>query len=289
MTTDTGTRVREIRAEEITAKVAELCEEAAHVLPEDVVAGLQKAERSEKSPLGKQVLIELLENVDIAKRERIPLCQDTGTTVVMAEVGQDVHIVGGSLRDAINAGVGKGYTEGYLRASIVDHPFSTRVNTKNNTPAVIHTEIVPGDKLHLTVVPKGGGCENMTKFQIMLPGRGKEGITEFVLRTIEESGGNPCPPLVVGVGVGGSAEYAMFLAKKAITRPVGAESDDDETRQFEHELLEKVNALGVGPQAVGGSNTAMAVNIETYPTHITSLPVAVNLQCHSARSKHAEL
>ena len=289
MTTDTGTRVREIRAEEITAKVAELCEEAAHVLPEDVVAGLQKAQRSEKSPLGKQVLIELLENVDIAKRDRIPLCQDTGTTVVMAEVGQDVHIVGGSLRDAINAGVGKGYTEGYLRASIVDHPFSTRVNTKNNTPAVIHTEIVPGDKLHLTVVPKGGGCENMTKFQIMLPGRGKEGITEFVLQTIEESGGNPCPPLVVGVGVGGSAEYAMFLAKKAITRPVGAESDDDETRQFEHELLEKVNALGVGPQAVGGSNTAMAVNIETYPTHITSLPVAVNLQCHSARSKHAEL
>ncbi|HEY7801894.1 MAG TPA: fumarate hydratase, partial [Dehalococcoidia bacterium] len=259
MTTDTGTRVREIRAEEITAKVAELCEEAAHVLPEDVVAGLQKAQRSEKSPLGKQVLIELLENVDIAKRDRIPLCQDTGTTVVMAEVGQDVHIVGGSLRDAINAGVGKGYTEGYLRASIVDHPFSTRVNTKNNTPAVIHTEIVPGDKLHLTVVPKGGGCENMTKFQIMLPGRGKEGITEFVLRTIEESGGNPCPPLVVGVGVGGSAEYAMFLAKKAITRPVGAESDDEETRQFEHELLEKVNALGVGPQAVGGSNTAMAV------------------------------
>ncbi len=289
MTTDTGTRLREIRAEEIMAKIAELCEEAAHVLPEDVVAGLQKAQRSEKSPLGKQVLIELLENVDIAKRERIPLCQDTGTTVVMAEVGQDVHIVGGSLRDAINAGVGKGYTEGYLRASIVDHPFSTRVNTKNNTPAVIHTEIVPGDKLHLTVVPKGGGCENMTKFQIMLPGRGKEGITEFVLQTIEESGGNPCPPLVVGVGVGGSAEYAMFLAKKAITRPVGAESADEETRQFEHELLEKVDALGVGPQAVGGSNTALAVNIETYPTHITSLPVAVNLQCHSARSKHAEL
>ncbi|MBF6599540.1 MAG: fumarate hydratase [Dehalococcoidia bacterium] len=281
--------MREIHADEITAKVAELCEQAAHVLPDDVVAGLQRAERSERSPLGKQVLIELLENVDIAKRDRIPLCQDTGTTVVMAEVGQDVHIVGGSLRDAINAGVGRGYTEGYLRASIVDHPFSTRVNTKNNTPAVIHTEIVPGDRLHLTIVPKGGGCENMTKFQIMLPGRGKDGITEFVLQTIEESGGNPCPPLVVGVGVGGSAEYAMFLAKKAITRPVGEESADEETRQFEHELLAKVNALGVGPQAVGGSNTALAVNIETYPTHITSLPVAVNLQCHSARSKHAEL
>ena len=289
MTTDTSTRVRDIHVDEITKTVAELCENAAHVLPDDVVAGLQKAEKSEKSPLAKQVLIELLENVDISKREMIPLCQDTGTTVVMAEVGQDVHIVGGSLRDAINRGVGKGYTEGFLRASIVDHPFSTRVNTKDNTPAVIHTENVPGDKLRFTVVPKGGGCENMTRFQIMLPGRGKEGIMEFVLNTIEESGGNPCPPLVVGVGVGGSAEYAMYLAKKAITRPVGEHSDDDETSQFERELLDKVNALGVGPQAVGGTNTAMAVNIETYPTHITSLPVAVNLQCHSARSKHAEL
>ncbi|HZP58088.1 MAG TPA: fumarate hydratase [Dehalococcoidia bacterium] len=289
MTTDTGTRVREIHVDEITKTVAQLCETATHVLPDDVVAGLRRAEETEKSPLGKQVLIELLENVEISKREMIPLCQDTGTTVVMAEVGQDVHIVGGSLRDAINAGVGKGYTEGYLRASIVERPFSARVNTKNNTPAVIHTEIVPGDKLRLTVVPKGGGCENMTKFQVMLPGRGKEGITEFVLQTIEESGGNPCPPLVVGVGVGGSSEYAMYLAKKAITRPVGEHSPDEETAQFERELLEKVNALGVGPQAVGGSNTALAVNIETYPTHITSLPVAVNLQCHSARSKHAEL
>jgi fumarate hydratase subunit alpha len=219
----------------------------------------------------------------------IPLCQDTGTTVVMADIGQDVHIVGGSLADAINKGVGKGYTEGYLRASMVAHPFSSRVNTKDNTPAVIHTEIVPGDQLHLTVVPKGGGCENMSRLQIMLPSRGKEGITEFVLRTIEESGGNPCPPLVVGVGVGGSAEYCMLLAKKAITRPVGQASDDPETAQFERELLAKVNALGIGPQAVGGANTALAVNIETYPTHITSLPVAVNLQCHSARSKHATI
>jgi fumarate hydratase subunit alpha len=289
MTTETGTRVREIKADDISRVVAELCETATHVLPDDVVAGLKKAERSEKSPLAKQVLIEILENVDLAKREMIPLCQDTGTTVVMVELGQDAHVVGGSLRDAINAGVGKGYTEGYLRASIVDHPFSTRVNTKNNTPAVIHTEIVPGDKLHLTVVPKGGGCENMSRMSIMLPSRGKEGITEFVLNTIEESGGNPCPPLVVGVGVGGSAEYCMFLAKKAITRPVGQFSADPETAEFESELLAKVNALGVGPQAVGGTNTAMAVNIETYPTHITSLPVAVNLQCHSARSKHATL
>ena len=289
MTTGTSTRVREINADEITAKVAELCQTATHELPDDVVAGLRKAEKSEKSPLAKQVLIDILDNVEIAKREMIPLCQDTGTTVVLVELGQDVHIVGGALADAINKGVSKGYTEGYLRASMVAHPFSSRVNTKDNTPAVIHTEIVPGDKLHLIIVPKGGGCENMSRMQIMLPSRGKEGITEFVLNTIEESGGNPCPPLVVGVGVGGSAEYCMFLAKKAITRPVGQPSDDPETAAFESELLAKVNALGVGPQAVGGNNTAMAVNIETYPTHITSLPVAVNLQCHSARSKHATL
>jgi fumarate hydratase subunit alpha len=289
MTTETGTRVREVHADDITRTVAELCQKATHELPEDVVAGLKKAQQTEKSPLAQQVLIEIVENVDLAKRDMIPLCQDTGTTVVMVDVGQDVHIVGGSLQDAINRGVSKGYTEGYLRASMVSHPFSSRVNTKDNTPAVIHTEIVPGDRFGITVVPKGGGCENMSRLQIMLPSRGKDGITEFVLRTIEESGGNPCPPLVVGVGVGGSAEYCMLLAKKAITRPVGQASDDAETAEFERELLARVNALGVGPQAVGGTNTALAVNIETYPTHITSLPVAVNLQCHSARSKHAEL
>jgi len=289
MTIDTTTRTRDIPAGEISRVVAELCQTATHVLPDDVLSGLRKAEQSERSPLAKQVLIEILDNADLAKRELIPLCQDTGTTVVMVELGQDAHIVGGSLRDAINEGVGKGYTEGYLRASIVDHPFSSRVNTKNNTPAVIHTEIVAGDGLKITVVPKGGGCENMSRMRIMLPSRGKQGITDFVLNTIEESGGNPCPPLVVGVGVGGSAEYCMYLAKKAITRPVGTFSDDPETAEFERELLAKVNALGVGAQAVGGTNTAMAVNIETYPTHITSLPVGVNLQCHSARSKSATL
>jgi fumarate hydratase subunit alpha len=289
MTTDTSTRVRDVHVDDITRTVAELCQTATHELPDDVVAGLKRAQQTEKSPLAQQVLIEIIENVDLAKRDMIPLCQDTGTTVVMVDVGQDVHIVGGSLQDAINKGVSKGYTEGYLRASMVAHPFSTRENTKDNTPAVIHTEIVPGDRLGITVVPKGGGCENMSRMQIMLPSRGKEGVTEFVLRTIEESGGNPCPPLVVGVGIGGSAEYCMLLAKKAITRKVGEASADPEVAQFERELLEKVNALGVGPQAVGGTNTALAVNIESYPTHITSLPVAVNLQCHSARSKHAEL
>ncbi len=289
MTADTTTRVRDLHVDEITAKVAELCETATHFLPDDVVAGLERAKRTEQSPLGKQVLIEILENADLAKREMLPLCQDTGTTVVFVELGQDVHLVGGSLTDAINKGVSKGYTEGFLRASIVDHPFSTRVNTKDNTPAVVHIDVVPGDTFLIKVLPKGGGCENMSRFTVLLPSAGKEPIVEFVLRTIEESGGNPCPPLIVGVGVGGSAEYAMYLAKKAVTRGVESKSADAETAAFEAELLEKVNALGVGPQAVGGINTALAVNIETYPTHITALPVGVNLQCHSARLKEAEL
>ena len=281
--------MREIHVSQITETVARLCQESTHFLPEDVVQGLRKARDTEESPLAKQVLVEILDNVDIAARETLPLCQDTGTTVVMVELGQDVHVVGGYLYDAINEGVGKGYSEGYLRASIVDKPFSARVNTKNNTPAVIHVDLVPGDQIKMKVVPKGGGCENMSRFTILLPGEGKKGITDFVLHTVEESGGNPCPPVIVGVGIGGSAEYAMLLAKRAITRQVGEHSPDQETADFERELLEKVNALGLGPQAVGGRNTAMAVNIETYPTHITALPVAVNLQCHSARLKEAVL
>ena len=289
MTADATTSVREIHVDKITEQVAELCQSATHFLPDDVVAGLERAKDSEQSELGKQVLIEILENVDIAKKEMLPLCQDTGTTVVFIELGQDVHIVGGSLTEAINKGVSKGYTEGYLRASIVAHPFSSRINTKDNTPAVMHIEVTPGDRLKLKVLPKGGGCENMSRFAVLLPAAGKEPISEMVLRTIEESGGNPCPPLVVGVGVGGSAEYAMYLAKKAVIRSVDNPSDDPETAEFEKELLEQVNALGVGPQAVGGVNTALAVNIETYPTHITAMPVAVNLQCHSARLKEAEL
>ncbi|HEY8492081.1 MAG TPA: fumarate hydratase [Dehalococcoidia bacterium] len=285
----TETRVRELPVDRIAETVARLCVEATHHLPEDVVAALQRARETEESPLGRQVLVEILENAEIARREMLPLCQDTGTTVVMLEVGQDVHLVGGSLTDAVNRGVAEGYTGGFLRASIVDRPFSARVNTKNNTPAVIHTELVPGERVRIKVIPKGGGCENMSRFTIMLPGAGKEGITNFVLQTIEESGGNPCPPIIVGVGVGGSAEYAMFLAKKAITRKVGEPSPDPETAEFERELLERVNALGVGPQAIGGRNTALAVHIETFPTHIASLPVAVNLQCHSARLKEAEI
>jgi fumarate hydratase subunit alpha len=281
--------VKEINVSQITETVARLCQDATHNLPEDVVAALRRAESTEESPLAKQVLMEILDNAELARSEMLPLCQDTGTAVVFAEVGQDVHIVGGALVDAINAGVAKGYTEGYLRKSMVDKPFSTRTNTQNNTPAVVHTEIVPGDRLKLAVLPKGGGCENMSRFVMLLPGEGKEGITNFVLCAVEESGGNPCPPVIVGVGIGGTAEHSMTLAKKALTRRVGEPNADPETAQFEAELLEKVNALGLGPQAVGGRNTALAVHIETHPTHITALPVAVNLQCHSARFKSAEL
>ena len=281
--------VKEIHVSQITETVARLCQDATRNLPEDVVAALRRAESTEESPLARQVLLEILDNAELARQEMLPLCQDTGTAVVFAEVGQDVHIVGGDFVNAVNAGVAKGYTEGYLRKSMVDKPFSTRTNTQDNTPAVVHTEIVPGDRLKLAVMPKGGGCENMSRFVMLLPGAGKEVITSFVLRAVDESGGNPCPPIIVGVGIGGTAEYSMTLAKKALTRRVGDPNPDPETAQFEAELLEKVNALGLGPQAVGGRNTALAVHIETYPTHITALPVAVNLQCHSARFKSAEL
>jgi len=281
--------MRDIHVDTIKAKIAELCIDATHNLPDDVRDGLRRAEETEKGPLAKQILVELIENFELAKREMVPLCQDTGTTVVFVELGQDAHVVGGSLEEAIHAGVGQGYTEGFMRASIVANPFTSRDNTKNNTPAVIHYEVVPGDRLHLKVLPKGAGCENMSRFANFLPRAGKDAIIAFLLRTVEESGGNPCPPLVIGVGIGGTAEYAMTLAKKAVTRGVGSRSPDPEVAALEEEMLTKVNALGIGPQAVGGVNTAMAVNVLTYPTHVASLPVGINIQCHSARLKEAEL
>jgi fumarate hydratase subunit alpha len=281
--------MREVHVNQIREKLAELCIEATHVLPEDVRTGLRQAEATEQAPLAKQILVELLDNFDIAEREMIPLCQDTGTTVVFVELGQDCHIVGGSLEEAIHEGVGSGYTKGFMRASIVANPLTSRTNTGNNTPAVIHYEVVPGDQIRFKVMPKGGGCENMSRYANFLPRAGKDAVIEFVLRTVEESGGNPCPPLIIGVGVGGTSEYAMSLAKKAVTRGVGSQSEDPEVASLEQEMLEKVNALGIGPQAVGGLNTALAVNILTYPTHITALPVGVNIQCHSARLKEAVL
>ena len=281
--------MREIHVDEIRDTVAQLCKEAASLLPEDVIGALKSARATEKSPVATKVLDQIILNADLAGKEMLPLCQDTGTTVIFLEIGQDAHIVGGQLSEALTEGVRRGYTEGFLRSSIVEKPFSSRSNTKDNTPPIVHTEIVPGDKLRLQLMPKGGGCENMSRFTIMLPAAGKRGITEFVLRTVEEAGGNPCPPIIVGLGVGGTAEHAMLLAKKSLTRKIGDPNPDEEEAEFEAELLEKVNALGLGPQAVGGVNTALAVHMMTYPTHVASLPVAVNLQCHSARLKEAIL
>ena len=281
--------MREVHVDQIRDTVRQLFQDAATLLPDDVLDALKRAREREESPLAQRVLDQILRNAELAGDELLPLCQDTGTAVIFLDVGQDAHIVGGNLMDALREGVGAGYTEGRLRASIVERPFSARVNTKNNTPPVVHTEIVPGDRLRIRVMPKGGGCENMSRFAMMLPGAGKPAITEFVLKAVEESGGNPCPPIIVGVGIGGTAEHAMYLAKRALTRKVGEPNADAETAEYEAELLEKVNALGLGPQAVGGRTTALAVHMETYPTHITALPVAVNLQCHSARLKEAVL
>ena len=281
--------MREVHVDQVRDTVRRLCVEAACLLPEDVVGALQTARKREESPVAVKVLDQILLNADLAREEMLPLCQDTGTTVIFLDIGQDVHITGGDLREALVEGVRDGYNEGYLRSSIVDRPFSARVNTKDNTPPIVHTEIVPGDALRIQVMPKGGGCENMSRFTIMLPAAGKKGITDFVLQTVDEAGGNPCPPIIVGVGIGGTAEHAMYMAKRALTRKVGDPNLDPEQAEFEAELLKAVNALGVGAQAVGGTQTALAVHVMTNPTHIASLPVAVNLQCHSARLKEAVL
>jgi len=281
--------MKEIPAAQITDAVAKLAVEATHFLPEDVEGAIRAARGTEKSPLAVQIIDEILENAEVARTRMLPLCQDTGTAVVHVAVGQDVHITGGYLIDAINEGIRRGYGEGYLRKSIAAHPFSSRKNTGDNTPGVIHTEIVPGDSLRLQFMPKGGGCENMSRYQNFLPGMGKKAIVDFVCETVDISGGNPCPPLVIGVGVGGTAEKAMAIAKHSLFRKIGSRHEDPEVAELEDELLDAVNSLGVGPQAVGGTTTALDVFVETYPTHITALPVAVNIQCHSARTKEATL
>ncbi|MEP7214830.1 MAG: fumarate hydratase [Anaerolineaceae bacterium] len=281
--------MKEITAEQITAAVARLAVEAAHFLPEDVEQAIRSAKETERNPLGVQIIDEILENAQIARTRMLPLCQDTGSAVVHVELGQDVHVSGGYLIDAINEGIRRGYGEGYLRKSVAARPFSARMNTGDNTPGIIHTEIVPGDDLRLLFMPKGGGCENMSRYQNFLPGAGKMAIIDFVCETVDMSGGNPCPPLVIGVGVGGTAEKAMTMAKHTLFRKIGSRHADEEVAALEDELLDAVNALGVGPQAVGGSTTALDVFVETFPTHITALPVAVNIQCHSARTKEAVL
>jgi len=281
--------MREIEAGAITKTVAELCQQANFVLGEDVLNALKRAQETEESPLGKEALEQLLENARIAEREQLPLCQDCGTAVVFLEVGQDAHVTGGDLKAAVEEGVRQGYAQGYLRKSMVSQPFSTRKNTGDNTPPVIHTEIVPGERIKIMVMPKGAGSENMSRLAMLKPGEGRQGVIDFVVKTVEEAGANPCPPVIVGVGIGATAEKAMLLAKKALLRKVGSPNPDPETAKLEQELLERINALGIGPLGFGGRVTALAVHAEALPTHIASLPVAVNLQCHSARHTEAIL
>jgi len=281
--------MREISSKKVTETVARLCQAANFDLGEDVLDVLRRARASEESPLGRQVLEQILENANIAKSERIPLCQDCGTTVVFLEVGQDAHISGGDLYAAVEEGVRQGYSQGYLRKSIVSQPFSARVNTKDNTPSIIHMEMVAGDNLRITVMPKGGGSENMNRLAMLKPAEGRQGVIDFVVKAVEEAGSNPCPPVIVGVGIGGTADKAMILAKKAPLRKVGEPNADPEIAELEREILERVNSLGIGPEGFGGRTTALAVHAEVFPTHIASLPVAVNLQCHSARHKEAVL
>jgi len=281
--------MREIQASAITQAVAQLCQQANFELREDVIAALEQAQQTEESPLGKEVLSQLLENARIAKQEHVPLCQDCGTAVVFLEIGQETHIIGGDLYTAVEEGVRQGYTQGYLRKTMVNQPFSARINTRDNTPPVIHTEIVPGDRVKIIVMPKGGGAENMSKLAMLKPGDGRQGVIDRVITTVDEAGGNPCPPLIVGLGIGATSERAMLLAKKALLREVAKPSPDPEIAELEKEILARINALGIGPMGFGGRTTVLAVQAEVMPTHIGSLQVAVNLQCHSARHKEAIL
>ncbi len=281
--------MRELDSREITAAVARLAELANLELPDDFVGALRAAKSAERSRRGLQVLRLLDTNQELARESRVPTCQDTGFVLVFAEVGQDLRIVGGSLEDAIQAGVARGYTEHYLRASIVRDPLFDRVNTRDNTPAVIHAEIVPGDRLKLSLLVKGAGSENSTQLGMLTPAHGPDGVLRFVVEAVRRAGPNACPPLVVCVGVGGTADKALLIAKKASLRKVGAPSPDPRIAEFEKRILEAVNRTGIGPQGYGGLVTALAVHVETYPTHIASLPVAVNLQCHAARHQDVVL
>lgn len=281
--------MREIACRGISEAVARLCIEANYYLGDDVVLALRRGVDEEESPLGKEVLQQLLRNAEIAAQDRVPLCQDTGVTVIFLEVGQEAHIVGGELHEALLAGVRQGYGEGYLRKSMVWPPIFGRVNTKDNTPPVVHTEIVPGDRLSITILAKGAGSENMSRLFMLTPSDGVEGVKRVVLQAVEEAGPNPCPPVIVGVGIGGTAEHAGFLAKRALLREVGQPSSDVRVAELEAELLTEIRDLGVGPAGFGGRTTALSVQVEMAPCHIASLPVGVNIQCHSARHKTAVL
>ena len=274
--------IRAVHVDNLTKNIKEMCIEVNHVLSADMKEALDTSVQTEKSPLGRQILCQLQENLEIAGKDRIPICQDTGMAIVFLEVGQDVHFEGGSVEDAINEGVRQGYVEGYLRKSVVKDPL-IRENTKDNTPAVIHTSIVPGDQVKITVTPKGFGSENMSKIFMLKPADGIEGVKEAVISAVRDAGPNACPPVVVGVGIGGTFEKCAIMAKHALTREWGVHSDIPYVKEMEEELLTKINKLGIGPGGLGGTTTAVAVNIETYPTHIAGLPVAVSICCHVNR------
>lgn len=277
--------MREVNVSIITDNIKEMCIEANHFLTDDMKNVFENAVKNEESALGKQVLGQLEENLKVAGEDMTPICQDTGMAVVFINVGQDVHLIGGDITDAINEGVRRGYVEGYLRKSVVKDPIY-RENTKDNTPAVIHFNIVPGDKVDITVAPKGFGSENMSRVFMLKPADGIEGVKEAILTAVKDAGPNACPPMVVGVGIGGTFEKCAYLAKKALTRDLNEESPVEYVRNLEKEMLEKINKLGIGPGGLGGTQTALAINIETYPTHIAGLPVAVNICCHVNRHSH---
>jgi fumarate hydratase subunit alpha len=279
--------MRQIHYSEVIEVVAQLCQDTNFFLPEDVLNSLRKARAEEKSPLGCIVLDQILENAQIAAEEKVPICQDCGTAIVFLELGEELEITGGNLYAAIEEGVRKGYKEGYLRKSIC-HPF-TRKNTGDNTPAMIYTDIVPGNKLKIIFCPKGGGSENMSAIKMLSPSEGIEGVKEFVIETVKSAGSNPCPPIVVGVGIGGTFERVALLAKKALLRPFGSQNTDSDLAALEDDLLEKINYLGIGPAGLGGSTTALSVHIEMLPCHIASLPVAININCHAARHKEVTI
>lgn len=280
--------MKTINVNEIIKTVKELSIEANYYLPNDVKAAIEEAEKNEKWPIANNILNKILENSQIAAAEKMPICQDTGMACVFVDIGQDVHIIGGSLEEAINEGVRQGYAEGFLRKSVVKDPLH-RVNTNDNTPALIYYNMVPGDKVKITVAPKGFGSENMSRIAMLKPSDGLEGVKNFVIETVRMAGPNPCPPIVIGIGIGGSFDKAAYLAKKALIRPVNENNTDEFYSNLEKELLEEVNKIGIGPQGFGGKTTALALNIETYPTHIAGLPVAVNINCHATRHKERVL
>ena len=276
--------MKELHTSIVTEAVKELCKRANYFLGEDVLKRLEQCLETEESPVGKEVLQKIIENEEIARSEEVPLCQDTGFAVVFVELGQEVHFTGGTFTEAIHEGVRQGYEEGYLRKSIVSDPIE-RKNTGDNTPAIIHTDIVPGDKLKIILAPKGGGSENMSEVKMMVPAAGVKGIKEFVVDRVKRSGANPCPPVIVGVGIGGTFEKCAEIAKRALLRPVGSRHPNPYYAQLEEELLKKINQLGIGPQGFGGRCTALDVLVEVHPCHIASFPVAVNMQCHVARHR----